>query len=56
MRNHLHKADLRGIDLRRVDLGRVDLRRIGRQLGLLLALAVVVFLYLMVLTRGGILR
>ncbi|WP_159403682.1 hypothetical protein [Streptomyces sp. NRRL S-646] len=51
MMNHLHKADLRAIDP-----GRVDLRRIGRQLGLLLALAVVVFLYLMVLTRGGILR
>ena len=56
MINNMRKADLRGIDLRKVDLGRVDLRRIGRQLGLLLALAVVVFLYLMVLTRGGILR
>ncbi|MGP4043700.1 hypothetical protein [Streptomyces sp. 2A115] len=33
----------------------VDLRAVRRLLGLLLALAVVGFLYAMVLTRGGIL-
>ena len=33
-----------------------SLRKAGRLLGLLLSLAVVGFLYAMVLTRGGILR
>ncbi len=40
----------------RTGLAKVDLRRVGRLLGLLLSLAVVVFLYLMVLTRGGVIR
>lgn len=51
MMNNLRKAGLP-----RVGPPGAELRRIGRQLGLLLSLAVVTFLYLMVLTRGGILR
>ncbi len=36
-------------------LRKADVRRFGRLLGLLLSLAVVGFLYALVLTRGGIL-
>ncbi|MGN9758408.1 hypothetical protein [Streptomyces sp. SD31] len=51
----LSKRGLSRIDLSRIGLTGTDLRRAGRLLGLLLSLAVVVFLYAMVLTRGGIL-
>ncbi|MFF4249917.1 hypothetical protein ACFY1L_01750 [Streptomyces sp. NPDC001663] len=52
----LSKIGLARIDLPKVALSRVDMRRFGRLLALLLSLAVVAFLYAMVLTRGGIVR
>lgn len=56
----VRKLDVRKFDVRKLDLpkvaARVDVRKAGRLLALLLSLSVVVFLYSMVLTRGGILR
>ena len=44
------------LDVRRFDLPKAEVRKVGRLLVLLFSLAVVAFLYAMVLTRGGILR
>jgi hypothetical protein len=51
----LSKIDVFKAGLSRIGLTGIDLRKAGRLLGLLLSLSVVVFLYSMVLTRGGIL-